>query len=92
MTRVTAASVVFAALNVTACAQMSRSATPPLQPLAQQVQQIEKALAYLGQPPAAEEVSRIDQAVTEPDESKAVARLESILDAHVLAVASGQSR
>jgi len=89
MTRIMAASVVVAALNVIACAQVSGSATAlrvPLQPLAQQVHQIENALAYLGQPLRGEEVSRIDQAVAEPDESKAVARLESILDPHVLAI------
>src|SRR6266403_2133491 len=86
MIRVTAVSVVVAALTAIAWAQIPHSATPPLQPLAQQVQQIEKALAYLGQPLSAEEVSRIGQAVTEPDEAKAVARLESVLDAHVLAI------
>src|SRR6266403_4127303 len=86
MIRVTAVSVVVAALTAIAWAQIPHSATPPLQPLAQQVQQIEKALAYLGQPLSAEEVSRIGQAVTEPDEPKAVARLESVLDAHVLAI------
>jgi len=86
MIRVTAVSVVVAALNAIAWAQIPHSAAPPLQPLAQQVQQIEKALAYLGQPLSAEEVSRMGQAVTDPDEAKAVARLESILDAHVLAI------
>jgi hypothetical protein len=86
---ITAASVVVTALNVIACAQVSRSATAlpvTLQPLAQQVHQIESALAYLGQPLSAQEISSIDQAVTERDESKAVARLESILDDHVLAI------
>jgi hypothetical protein len=90
MTRITAASVVVAALVLITGAQASQSATPahtvPLQPLAQQARQIESTLAYLGQPLSAEEVSRIDEAVAEPSESKAVARLQSILDSHVLAM------
>lgn len=90
MTRITATSVVVAALSVIACAQTSEPTSTvrlvPLQPLAQQAHQIENALAYLGQPLSAEEVSGIDEAVAEPSESKAVARLQSILDSHVLAM------
>ena len=88
MTGVGATSVVIATLAVIACAQTSEpSLSPvPLQPLAQQVRQIETALAYLGQPLSAEELSRIDEAVADPSESKAVERLQSVLDAHVLAV------
>src|SRR5467141_1577628 len=89
MTRIGAAFAVVLTLAAIASAQASqraRSLTVPLQPLAQQVHQIENALAYLGQPLSAQEISSIDQAVTERDESKAVARLESILDDHVLAI------
>ena len=90
MIRTTAASAVVAALALIACAQAFEGATTaltvPLQPLAQQARQIESTLAYLGQPLSAEEVSRIDEAVAEPSESKAVDRLQSILDPHVLAI------
>src|SRR5712692_3436069 len=88
MTGVGATSVVIATLAVIACAQTSQpSPSPvPLQPLAQQVRQIETALAYLGQPLSAEELSRIDEAVADRSEFKAVERLQSVLDAHVLAV------
>ena len=48
-------SVAVAAWSVIACAQTPRSGVPPLQPLALRVQQIEKALAYPGQPLPAEE-------------------------------------
>jgi hypothetical protein len=58
----------------------------PLQPLAKQAHQIENALAYLGQPLSPEEVSRIDEAVAESSEPRAVERLQSILDPHVLAI------
>ena len=89
MTRMGSTSIVIFALTVIAGAQASQSAAGvPLQPLAQQAHQIENALEYLGQPLSAEEVSKIDEAVTDPNESKAVARLQSVLDAHVLAVVS----
>ena len=90
MTRITAASFFIAALSVLASAQTAEHTTTvrpvPLQPLAQQVHQIENALSYLGQPLSADEVSGIEQAVAEPSESKAVAQLQSILDSHVLAM------
>jgi hypothetical protein len=90
VTRITTVTVVIAALASIACAQASQPATTvlpvPLQPLAQQVHQIERTLAYLGEPLSAGEVSRIDEAVAEPSESKAVALLQGILDAHVLAI------
>src|SRR4029077_7660700 len=56
----------------------------PLQPLAQQVRQLEEAMNYLGQPFAAAELRRIHEAIANPDEAAAVRALESILDAHVL--------
>ena len=57
-----------------------------LQPLAQQAHQIENALAYLGQPLAGDEISGIDGAMALSGETEAVERLQSILDAHVLAI------
>src|SRR5713226_4261119 len=56
----------------------------PLQPLAQQVRQLEEAMNYLGQPFGAAELRRIHDAIANPDEAAAVRALESILDAHVL--------
>jgi hypothetical protein len=56
----------------------------PLQPLAQQVRRLESALSYLGQPLPAADRERINQAIAEDDEGKAVAALERILDAHAL--------
>src|SRR5215470_5956267 len=90
LTRITAASVLVAILILTIRMHASQSAGRngpiPLQPLAQQAHQIENALAYLGEPLSAEEVSRIDEAVAVPDESKAVEQLQSVLDSHVLAI------
>jgi hypothetical protein len=57
-----------------------------LQPLAQQVRQLEEALNYLGQPFAATDVRRIHEAVADPDESAAVRTLETVLDEHVLLI------
>src|SRR6266699_2172257 len=56
----------------------------PLQPLAQQVRQLEEAMTYLGQPFGAADLRRIHDAIANPDEAAAVHALESILDAHVL--------
>jgi hypothetical protein len=56
----------------------------PLQPLAQQVRRLESALRYLGQPlPAADHLA-INHAVALPDETAAAARLQAVLDRHVL--------
>src|SRR5450432_842930 len=61
------------------------AATPiPLQPLAQQVRQLEDALNYLGQPLPAAETRRINEAIGNPDEAAAVAQLQAILDPYVL--------
>ena len=57
----------------------------PLQPLAQQVRRLESALRYLGQPlPAADHLA-INDAVALADETAAAARLQAVLDRHVLA-------
>jgi hypothetical protein len=58
----------------------------PLQPLAQQVRQIEDALAYLGQPLSPTDHQRINDAIANPDEAAAVSSLETILDRHVLLI------
>jgi hypothetical protein len=56
-----------------------------LQPLAQQVRQVETTLAYLGQPLSADDREAINQAVAGADEAAAVARLEQTLDKYTLA-------
>src|SRR5215470_15851888 len=58
-----------------------------LQPLAQQVRQVETALAYLGQPLAESDRQAIDQAIAgADDEAAAVAHLQQILDKYTLAI------
>lgn len=56
-----------------------------LQPLAQQVRQIEAALNYLGQPLSAQDHRRINAAVARSDEEAAVRELQEILDPYLLA-------
>src|ERR1051325_11095342 len=68
--------------------QHPASAPVPLQPLAQQVRQLEEALNYLGQPLAAAETRRINEAIGGADEATAVAQLESVLEPHVLLAAN----
>ncbi|MGH9340564.1 MAG: CehA/McbA family metallohydrolase [Acidobacteriota bacterium] len=58
----------------------------PLQPLAQQVRQLERALGYLGQPLSDVEHSQMNEAIGQADEKRAVAKLQEILDKSVLAV------
>ena len=67
-------------------------ASIPLQPLAQQVRQLEEAMTYLGQPLATADLRRIHEAIANPDEAPAVPALESILDAHVLLNSNGVLR
>jgi len=64
--------------------QHPASAPVPLQPLAQQVRQLEEALNYLGQPLPAVEARRINEAIANPDEAAALAQLQAVLDPHVL--------
>src|SRR5437762_2114265 len=64
--------------------QHSPAAPVPLQPLAQQVRQLEEALNYLGQPLPVADQRRIHEAIANPDEAAVVRSLEAILDAHVL--------
>ena len=58
----------------------------PLQPLAQQVRQIESAMKYLGQPLPAADRARINEAIAGTDEEEAVRVLQVVLDKYVLAV------
>ena len=61
------------------------AARVPLQPLAQQVRQLEDALNYLGQPLPTAVHQKINSAIANSDESAAVATLESLLDPLTLA-------
>ncbi|HUA61584.1 MAG TPA: CehA/McbA family metallohydrolase [Verrucomicrobiae bacterium] len=56
----------------------------PLQPLAQQVRQLEEALNYLGEPLPAAEQRQINEAIGMADEAAAVAAIEAVLDRRVL--------
>ncbi|HEV8130766.1 MAG TPA: CehA/McbA family metallohydrolase [Acidobacteriota bacterium] len=58
----------------------------PLQPLAQQVRQIEAALRYLGQPLQPADQRQINDAIARTDEKAAVSELESVLDKHALVI------
>jgi hypothetical protein len=58
----------------------------PLQPVAQQVRQVESALAYLGQPLTRGDQDAINQAIADADETVAVASLQQVLDKYALAV------
>ena len=58
----------------------------PLQPLAQQVRQVESALGYLGQPLTEQDQEAINRAIGEADEAAAIADLEQTLDKYTLAV------
>ena len=57
----------------------------PLQPLAQQARRLQTALGYLGEPVSAADRAALDDAITMSDEAAAVARVQTILDAHALA-------
>src|SRR5450432_2100685 len=56
----------------------------PLQPLAQQVRQLQDALNYLGQALPAADQRRINLAIANPDEAAAVAAIQTALDPYVL--------
>ncbi len=56
------------------------TAPVPLQPLAQQVRQLEDALNYLGQPLPAAVHQRVNAAIGNASEAAAVAELEAALD------------
>lgn len=65
-------------------AQQHQPPPIPLQPLAQQVRQLEDALNYLGQPLPASAHQRINTAIGNPDETAAVTEIQSVLDAFAL--------
>jgi hypothetical protein len=58
----------------------------PLQPLAQQIRQVEIALAYLGEPLSPKDRNAIDGLIARTDEAEAVSGLQQILDHYALAV------
>jgi hypothetical protein len=64
---------------------LARPEATPLQPLAQQVRRVESALRYLGEPLPAADHAAINDAVSSGDEPAAVARIQQVLDRHVLA-------
>ena len=76
---------VVVALN-TVAQNMAETPKVALQPLAQQVRQIEEALSFLGQPLLAADAQRINAAIGKPDEVAAVAELERVLDQYALVI------
>jgi hypothetical protein len=58
----------------------------PLQPLAQQARRLETALRYLGAPLPAADHQAINEVTAAADEAAGVARLQQVLDQHVLAI------
>jgi len=58
--------------------------TPPLQPLALNVRQIESGLSYLGSPLSAADQRRINDALADTDEAAAVRAIEATLDKRAL--------
>lgn len=67
-------------------ATWAAAAEIPLQPFAQHIRRLEDALNYMGQPFPPAVHQRINEAMAVADETRAVAELQSILDAYVLAV------
>ena len=88
--------ILFAALFRLNAKGQSMEQTPgvALQPLAQQVRQVQEALSFLGQPLPASDAQRINAAIGRADEASAVAELERILDHYALAIVTinAQSR
>ena len=56
----------------------------PLQPLAENAREVAVALAYLGQPLIDSDQKRMNDAIAQADEAKAIAEIEAILDPYVL--------
>jgi len=79
--------IALSGVTLTLRAQDHAHAAAPvaLQPLAQQARRVETTLAFLGQPLTPSERQAIDGAVGMADETEAAARLQQILDAHVIA-------
>ena len=77
MIRMSAACTFVAALAVIANTQQVQLPSPavPLQPLAQQVRQMEAALSYLGRQFSAADLSSIDEATAQESDAGTVRRL-----------------
>ena len=58
----------------------------PLQPFAEQVRQVESALAYLGEPLSPKDQDAVNQATAKSDEDAAISDIEQILDKYTLAI------
>jgi hypothetical protein len=88
MTRFATLLVAFVSLAapvpVTRAVQDPHRPAIALQPLAQHVRRLESALAYIGQPLPASTHARLNEVLGLPDEAQAVARIQQILDEHVL--------
>ena len=79
--------LLFAALAIGHAVQaQAEHGTIALQPLAQQVRQIEATLGYLGQPLSSTDLRRIDEAIANQDQAAAVADLERVLDQYALVI------
>ncbi len=63
---------------------LATAASVPLQPFAQQVRRLEDALSYIGQPLPMADHAAINRALALKDEAQAAAKLQEILDQHVL--------
>ncbi len=74
----------IAAAQETAHSQHAGAPPIPLQPLAQQVRQLEETLNYLGQPFPPSVHQRINAAIANPDQTAAVAQIEAVLDPFAL--------
>jgi hypothetical protein len=68
------------------CSVAAAQTSVPLQPFAQQVRQVETALAYLGEPLSSQDQNAIDSLTGSTHETDAVAGLEKILDKYTLAI------
>jgi hypothetical protein len=75
--------IVIPLLMATLTAAQTRVA---LQPFAEQVRQVETALAYLGEPLSPKDQKTIDALTANADEAAAVEGIEQILDRYVLAI------
>ena len=86
MLRPAAFLALVSALSLSLAAQQPLPApSVPLQPLAQQARRLESALRYLGQPLSPSDHRALNAAIEGAEEAEAVARVQQILDRHVLA-------
>jgi hypothetical protein len=79
-------SLIWLALQALTAAPATAQTRVALQPFAQQVRQVETALAYLGQPLAQNDQDAVNQAIANTEDAAAIARLEQILDKYTLAI------